>query len=71
MANTTDDFKVGQRVELHPGTDQWMMGDRFGNVARIKDGKVHVKMDRSGKTLKCDPDHILKKDPATDHGFLV
>lgn len=63
-------FPAGKRVELHPGTDQWMMGDRFGNVVRVKDGLVHVKMDRSGKTLKCKPEHILEKNPATDHGFL-
>jgi hypothetical protein len=54
-------FNDGQRVELHPGTDQWMMGDRCGRVVRTnpKTGLVHVKMDRSGRTLKCFPEHIL------------
>jgi len=62
------EFPEGRRIQLHPGTDQWMMGDRFGEVRKVDaEGRVHVKMDRSGKTLKCQPDHILKRDPKTDH----
>jgi ribosomal protein L21E len=63
------DFPEGKRVQLHPGTDQWMMGDRFGTVRTIdpKTFLIHVKMDRSGKTLKCRPDHILERNPETDH----
>lgn len=44
-------FTVGQRVELHPGTDRWMMGDRYGEVKRINRGSVVVKLDRSGKVM--------------------
>ena len=37
--DTTDptlaDFKIGQRVELHPGTNRWMMGDRLGTVTEV------------------------------------
>jgi hypothetical protein len=60
---------VGSRVQLHPGTDQWMMGDRFGEVRKVdtKTGLIHVKMDRSGKTLKCKPEHILPRNPETDN----
>lgn len=28
-------YTVGDRVELHPGTDLWMRGARFGQVVRI------------------------------------
>ena len=52
------DFNVGHRVELHPATDRWMMGDRFGNVVKVGRKLVHVKMDRSGKTLKVSPECI-------------
>jgi len=52
------DFNVGMRVELHPATDQWMMGDRFGDVVKVGRKLVHVKMDRSGRTLKAIPEHI-------------
>ena len=45
-------FVKGQRVELHPGTDRWMMGDRYGVVTApsIK-GMVRVKLDKSGRSL--------------------
>lgn len=29
-------FKVGHRVELHPGTDMWARGARFGYVTSIQ-----------------------------------
>lgn len=28
-------YGVGDRVELHPGTDLWMRGARFGEVVRV------------------------------------
>jgi ribosomal protein L21E len=69
--NTIEDFKMNQRIELSPSTDQWMMGARFGNVVKLdtKTGLVHVRMDKLRKVLKCQPDHILKINPETDHGF--
>lgn len=59
--NTLDDFRVEQNVELHPATDRWMMGDRFGRVTSIdrKKGHVILKMDRSGKRFRFLPDNIL------------
>jgi hypothetical protein len=36
-----------------------MMGDRFGRILRVKDGMVHVRLDKSNKTLKFHPDNIL------------
>ena len=50
-------YKVGTRVELHPATDAWMMGDRFGEVTGIKLDRTRVvyylvTMDRSGTTRK-------------------
>lgn len=46
MANTITDFKVGQRVELSPSMDLWMMGARFGEVVKIGRKYVHVKLDK-------------------------
>lgn len=43
---------VGQRVEIHPATDAWMMGDRYGEVIKIRGDLAWVKMDRSGKVRK-------------------
>jgi hypothetical protein len=56
------DFRVGQRVQLHPGTDRWMRGDRYGDVARVGRKHVHVKMDRSGQTVRVHPRNLLGVD---------
>lgn len=51
------DFRVDQRVQAHPGTDIWMRGVRFGNVAKVGRVFVHVKMD-NGQTYKFNPNYI-------------
>lgn len=58
MEYSISDFVVGQRVELHPATDAWMFGDRYGEVVKVGRKLVHVKMDRSGKTRKVSPRNI-------------
>jgi hypothetical protein len=40
-------YKVGDRVELHPGFDLWMQGARFGEVTRITTTETHVRSDHS------------------------
>jgi hypothetical protein len=51
-----------QRVQIHPATDRWMMGDRYGTVVasvKVKGKWVHkVQMDRSGKTVRV-PDDLI------------
>ena len=50
------------RVQLHPATDRWMMGDRYGEIVSLffKDNLTacapsapRVKLDKSGKTVTC------------------
>ena len=36
---------VGDRVELHPATDLWMAGARYGTVTRTGRTRVTVKLD--------------------------
>lgn len=57
-------FAVGDRVELHPATDAWMQGDRFGTVARVKvyssaylspSQTVYVRLDRSERLCGFNP----------------
>lgn len=52
------DLDEAMRVEIHPGLDAWMQGDRFGTIWRIGRTSVHVKMDRSRRLLKLDPKFI-------------
>lgn len=42
---TVRDFSVGQRVEMHPATDLWMRGARFGEVTKVGHRYVHVRLD--------------------------
>ena len=64
----------GQRVELHPATDRWMMGDRFGVVSGFgrpilthdkASGRavvfrpVFVTLDKSGKRVKFHPANVV------------
>ena len=51
-------FYVGQRVSMHPATDAFMMGDRYGDVVKIGKSKIHVKMNRSGKTRLVNPKNL-------------
>jgi len=51
-------FKVGDRVELHPATDSWMRGDRYGDIAKVGRDFVYVKLDRSGRTKKFHPKNV-------------
>lgn len=62
MYNATGDYvRVGDRVELHPTTNRWMRGDRFGEVTKIgRDDKITVKLDKSGLTQTFHPQNIWK-----------
>lgn len=46
------------RVEIHPATDAWMMGDRFGEIVAVGRKYLSVRMDRSGRVLKFAPSRI-------------
>jgi hypothetical protein len=48
----------GSRVELHPATDRWMMGDRYGTIVRAGRTKIAVLMDKSGKVIKVRPSYL-------------
>ena len=47
-------MEIGTRVELHPATDEFMKGDRYGTITRVFHGNTidlyKVKLDKSGKT---------------------
>jgi hypothetical protein len=43
---------VGQRVEIHPGTDTWMRGDRYGEIVKLGHSWVSVRFDRSERVLQ-------------------
>jgi hypothetical protein len=60
---------AGDRCQLHPATDRWMMGDRFGDVVSVVKAdrrkpfdRVRVKLDRSGRTLTFPAWNVLAVD---------
>lgn len=69
---TRTDSRIGKRIELHPATDRWMMGDQYGEIVGIgrrvrsyldpkdpRNGQIfRVKMDRSGKTIRVSESNI-------------
>jgi hypothetical protein len=57
---TVKDFEVADNIELHPSTDEWMAGDRFGMVSKIGVKYVYCLMDRSDKTVKMLPKNVGK-----------
>ena len=47
-------YSVGDRVELHPGTDLWMRGARYGRVigsSSTPNDRVRVKLDKLARTF--------------------
>ena len=53
-------YEVGDRVEIHPGTDLWMRGARYGTVVGSRTtqaDRVHVELDNlPGRTYSGSED---------------
>ena len=50
---------VGTRIEMHPATNAWITGDRYGAIVKVTPTHVHVKLDRSGRTRPVRPENVL------------
>lgn len=50
----------GARVQLHPATDAWMRGDRYGEISSVGRTRVAVRMERSGLTRSMLVDDLLE-----------
>ena len=57
------ELKAGDRIEMHPATDHWMRGDRYGEVRYVfaSTGIVLVALDKSMKVLTVHPMNIFRK----------
>ena len=61
MATKIEDlFTIGDRVQIHPSHDVWMMGDRFGQVEKLGRKYVHVRMDVSGTLRKFSERYVTR-----------
>jgi hypothetical protein len=56
------EIMLGQRVELHPNTDEWMMGDKYGQIIDISSetGNIRVLMDKSLRELIVHPRNVYR-----------
>lgn len=67
MTTEQDRYNKGRRVQAHPATDAWMMGDRYGVIVGRTLGRmahehsrgVRVLMDVSGKIKTFRPGDLL------------
>tara|TARA_R100001530_G_scaffold95262_1_gene66244 strand:- start:215 stop:439 length:225 start_codon:yes stop_codon:yes gene_type:complete len=65
--NTQHNF-IGKRVQLHPATDAWMQGDRYGEIVAIREdftdpstpkiNSAKVLMDKSQRVLTLHADNV-------------
>jgi hypothetical protein len=53
------EFSQGDRVSMHPATDAWMMGDRYGDVVAVGRKVIRVRMDRSGRLRRVEPNNLM------------
>ena len=51
------DFIAGERVQLHPATDLWMSGAKYGTVVKTTRTRVHVRLD-IGRTVALAPTNL-------------
>lgn len=62
-------FTPGERIELHPATDMWMRGARFGDVIKelpatvTRPARVRVKLDKWPRPLTFRKDLVNPIDP--------
>lgn len=52
------DLQVGDYVGLHPATDLWMMGAKFGTVTKIGRKYITVRFG-AWKTARVRPENIV------------
>jgi len=59
-------YDVGDRVELHPGSDLWMRGAKFGTVVGASlthYDRVRVRLDRIPGKVYCGPADRFRRIP--------
>ena len=68
------DSRIGKRAQLHPATDRWMRGDRYGEIVAVskkyrsyidrndwRNGHTFtILMDRSGQRIKVAEGNIVE-----------
>jgi hypothetical protein len=48
-------LELGERVAIHPASDWFMRGERYGRVEVIGRKWIHVRLDRSNRRVRFSP----------------
>lgn len=58
---TPNPFKTKDRVQLHPATDLWMRGARYGTIERTgpRARYAYVRLDATGKLVRVPINNLL------------
>jgi hypothetical protein len=51
-------LEPGGRVAIHPATDWFMRGERYGQVVTIGRKWIHVRLERSGRVVRFTPGNL-------------
>lgn len=57
-------YTIGDRVEIHPGTDLWMQGARYGKVVAVSetpDDRVRVRLDKFPERVFAGTEDTFRK----------
>lgn len=55
---TLNDFRAGDRVEIHPATDLWMRGARYATVMSVGKKNLRIRLEPKGRTMLIMPGSI-------------
>jgi hypothetical protein len=50
--------RLGDRVQLHPATDLWMRGAKYGTVVKFGRKYLHIQLDINDKIVKMLPTNV-------------
>lgn len=68
-------YWIGKRVQMHPASDAWMTGDRYGMVVGIGKAReyvtrdtgertwnrpLNIKLDKSARVVRAHPDTVIE-----------
>ncbi len=59
-------FRIGDRVQMHPATDWWMRGVKFGEVVNLGETCLVIKLDLRPRRITVHPDKIGETLPNRD-----
>ena len=60
------EYRKGDRVQLHPATEHWMRGDRYGAIVKVmpalsplQSDFYRIKLDKSGSIINLSAGNIF------------